>query len=121
MIYPYRCSKCGNYFEIAKDSRYSGDPENCECGAFGIRVYTPPLISEKAKISNFKEYFNHGLGVPITTPGEENIIAKQRGLIEVGTEMPATIRKEVKRMDERKPEYNMAEAISMAAQMGGEI
>ncbi|HRZ15365.1 MAG TPA: hypothetical protein P5110_07650 [Candidatus Omnitrophota bacterium] len=117
MIYPYRCSKCGKEFEVVKGHEHSGDPESCECGAYGVRIFTPPVISEKCKIGGFKEYFNHGLGVPISSPGEAEAIAKSRDLIEVGNEKPATIRKEVEKMKETKPEYDMAGAMQMAAAM----
>ncbi len=85
MIYEYKCFGCKRGFDVIKPVKDYDKEETCEkCGAVADRVPFPRRTYLSGTAVQDK-YFNHALGT-VCTDKEAKILAKNRGMIEVGNE-----------------------------------
>lgn len=83
--YPYICTACSHDFDVIKSVRQIDDPEACQkCGSI-CRRYLVPVNFNGASDWDKAEY-NPGLGCIVKNTKHRERIAKERGLIEVGSE-----------------------------------
>jgi hypothetical protein len=77
-------------FEIIKDAKSYNSEEKCTCcdGVMSKVFSSPQLMA-----INDKPEYNPALGTVIRNKSHLKNIVKEKGLIEVGTEKPDTIRK----------------------------
>lgn len=106
MLYPYHCGGCDKSTDIVKPASEATREEPCpSCGTVLTRIWTGFQIVG-AKVED-REY-NLGLGCVTKGKRHREEIAKQKGLIEIGSETPTTLHKEsvVKRAKEREKEWD---------------
>jgi len=106
MLYPYVCEKCNKDQDILKPASDSSKIEHCnQCGNELKRVWTRFQVIG-ASVQNAE--YNPGLGCVVNNKRHRQEIAKQRDLIEVGSETPDTIYKEavVRKQQEREKEWD---------------
>jgi hypothetical protein len=91
-IYPYECDQ-GHSWEVAKPLSAIDAEERCSlCGEVGGRQIALVAI-DKTAASSWQPTWNPGLGQVVKSAGHAKRLAKEKGLIEVGTEKPETIHK----------------------------
>lgn len=95
MIYEYQCNKCESRFDVVKPVAEMERAEPCPmCGVeFTERVFSPRIYFNNASVQNAE--FNMGLGCVTRNRQHRAEIAKQRELIEVGSESSETVHREI--------------------------
>lgn len=92
MIYPYRCHKCDNKWEVIKSVAYIEKPEPCpECHSGNTERYIGRTHFYGAEVED--AYRCPALGCIVKGKNHRNELAKRNGLIEVGNESVETIHK----------------------------
>ncbi len=89
MIYEYKCS-CGEAFDVYKPVAEFDSPEMCKaCGQVAERQITGGAGFMGAKVE-YAEY-NPGLGCVTKSAEHRRLVAKAKGLEEIGNETPSNI------------------------------
>jgi hypothetical protein len=84
-IYPYECDQ-GHSWEVAKPLSAIDAEERCSlCGVVGGRTIGLVAI-DKTAASSWQPTWNPGLGQVVKSKAHAQRIAKEKGLLEVGTE-----------------------------------
>lgn len=90
MQYDYHCAKCNKTIEISKHHTEIKNPEYCKiCNTEMKRLFTLPKIYLSNDIKVQDPYFSPSLGVVVKDDKHARRIAKEKGLIEVGNEIPS--------------------------------
>ena len=94
MRYPYECPKCETEFDVIKSHRDIDAIEvcpqcECLCDKTSRRIAPGYFMGEKVEDASYDPAF----GMIIKNSTHRKKIAKERGLIEVGTESPEKIDK----------------------------
>ena len=93
MVYEYECSFCKHRFDVVKRVAEMDKREICgECGNESIRQFVPQKLHLVGTKVEEAEY-NPGLGCVVRGKKQRDAIAKQKGLIEVGTTPPDMLHK----------------------------
>ena len=96
MIYLYHCEKCNADVDVWKSVAEFERAEPCPtCGLEMNRKICAPRGFINASVENAE--YNPGLGCVVKNRNHRQEICKQRNLIEVGNEKPATIHSEADR------------------------
>jgi putative FmdB family regulatory protein len=105
LVYPYSCTKHGE-FDVVKHHSESSREEKCpKCGKQAQRLYVGAMFIGTAVQS---AEFNPGLGQVVKSKYHRQEICKARDLVEVGNEKPATFKKhfEAQREAKRRKAYD---------------
>ena len=98
MVYEYFCEKCQLAKEVVKPVCDYDKGETCDsCGEIMQKKLFVPYLTG---CNDSKEY-NYSIGEWCTRQDMRKI-AKERGLVEVGTEKPETIEKHANKIKEEK-------------------
>jgi putative FmdB family regulatory protein len=93
--YEYFCDKCDSQYDVIKlISEYikaQGQDQCPKCGKIGTRIPSCNIEFTGTKIEDAE--FNVGLGTITKSKRHREELAKQKGLIEVGSENPDNIHK----------------------------
>ncbi len=108
MIYEYECT-CGKRWDVWKPASEFDTSEPCECGRPGRRLITGGSGFMGAKVED--AMYDHAFGQVIKSSQQRREIAKARGMIEVGTESPETIHREMERTNREIRERRYDEAL----------
>lgn len=104
MIYPYHCVACKHEFEVIKSVRQIDDEESCElCGQISVRTIAKSQAFYGANDWD-TAHFSTVLGMKVRSNKEAQKIARERGLVEVGTENVEKIHKKFDTEREKKIE-----------------
>lgn len=104
MIYPYHCVACKHEFEVIKSVRQIDDEESCElCGQISVRTIAKSQAFYGANDWD-TAHFSTVLGMKVRSNKEAQKIARERGLVEVGTENIEKIHKKFDTEREKKIE-----------------
>jgi putative FmdB family regulatory protein len=104
MIYPYSCNSCKHDFEVIKSVRHIDDDESCElCGHTAVRTIAKSQAFYGANDWDTAHY-STVLGMKVRSNKEAQKIARERGLVEVGTENIEKIHKKFDTEREKKIE-----------------
>lgn len=104
VIYPYHCPACKHEFEVIKSVRQINDEESCElCGQISVRIIAKSQAFYGANDWDTAHY-NQALGMRVKSNKEAQRIARERGMIEVGTENIEKIHKKFDTEREKKIE-----------------
>jgi putative FmdB family regulatory protein len=108
LIYEYQCQECLHNFEVVKPVRDMERVEHCPaCGVHEtVRLFRPRIHIHGAKVEDAE--FNPGLGQVIKNKNHRAEVARQKGLVEVGSETADTLHREtvVKREKQREREWS---------------
>ncbi len=88
--YPYACNDCHLCFDVIKSVRQIDDPEVCPKCLGNSKRYLVAVNFNGASDWD-KAEFNHGLGQVTKSRRHAEQIARERGLIPVGSEDPAKL------------------------------
>ncbi len=101
MIYEYLCDRCNLAKDVIRPVSEYNATENCTACNNPMRK-----IFSKTQLYglNDKAEYNYSLGMVVKNKQHMKQIAKERGLIEVGTESPETIKKYAQKTKEER--YN---------------
>jgi hypothetical protein len=91
VIYPYKCPE-GHRFEVIKSLSEIDREERCDCGAVSERQIGLFAL-DKTAAGSWQPTWNPGLGQVVKSAGHAKRIAKEKGLIEVGTEKVEAVHK----------------------------
>lgn len=89
MIYEYKCLRCEREFDIHKPMSQASEPEVCECGGAGARLYRNSSGFCGEKVTHAE--YNPALGCVVQSKRHLKDICDRKGLIEVGNEAPDKI------------------------------
>jgi putative FmdB family regulatory protein len=107
LIYEYLCEKCSLGFDVSKTVKELERQEPCPaCGDTNTkRLFSPRIYFNGASVQSAE--YNPGLGCVVKSKQHRAELAKQKGLIEVGSETTKTLHREsvVRREQEREKEW----------------
>jgi putative FmdB family regulatory protein len=109
MNYDYRCPEHG-VFEIWKSMNDAARQEYCpQCGTEGVRLWNNNggFMGEKVEHS----HWHPSLGCVVKSNRHAKEIAASRGLVEVGSEKPDTVHREMESLKEAKREQSYNEVL----------
>lgn len=93
VIYPYECGACKHIFEVIKSVRDIDLEESCpQCGVISIRTIARSQAFYGANDWDTRHY-NPALGMVVRSNKEAEKIAREKGMVEVGTESLEKIHK----------------------------
>lgn len=96
MIYEYSCPDCASKAEVTKPISEYNTEEICACGTVMNKLLSAGYFKGE-KVEN--SFFSNSLGLVVSGESQEQKIAKDRGLIEVGNENPHKHIKPAKQAD----------------------
>ncbi len=96
MRYPYYCVKCDSTTEVEKPLADIDRREECDCGQIMARCISEKISFKGEKVEDNQTYWHPSLGCEVRSESHAKQIAKNRGLIEVGTESMDHLRPETK-------------------------
>jgi putative FmdB family regulatory protein len=108
--YAWKCTVCGSEWDVVTTVSARDEPEECLCGASGVRGLTVPAIDKTAAGDWNNVSYNPGLGCWTKSYKHGRDIAKARGLEEIGNEAPDKIHAKMDSEREKKRETRWRDA-----------
>jgi putative FmdB family regulatory protein len=102
-IYPYECDECLNEFEVAKRVSQIDDEEECpKCESFETRR----TIAKQQSFYGADQWdcmaYDPAFGQVVKDNNHRKRLARERGLVEVGTESPDKMHKHYEAQREKE-------------------
>lgn len=118
LIYPYQCPSCGHGFEVIKSVRAIDEPEHCE----KCQTQAERRIARTQSFSGASDWdtahYSPAFGRVVRSNKEARMLAKERGLIEVGNEDPHKIDKKFDTERQKKSEERWTETVRSLTSLG---
>lgn len=94
--YDFDCTDCGPYDYFCSISDYDRNTPCPDCGKVGKRVFVRNGMFTGEKVEDAE--YNPGLGCVTKNSKHRAQIAAERGLVEIGNEKPADVKRDAERV-----------------------